>query len=58
MIEEEIKYHKYLNKLMIIRNCISLICFTVLAIVFKIWWIVLFALLFTSYIGKDEKHDS
>lgn len=27
-------------------NCVSIICFTALAIIFKHWWIVLFAMLF------------
>lgn len=55
MNNQEIEYRKMLNKLVITRNCISLICFTVLAIVFKTWWIVFFAIIFTSYIGKDEE---
>ena len=52
--EEEIKYHKFLNLLVVIRNSISLICFTILAITFQKWWIVFFALLFLSSIGKSE----
>ena len=55
MENKEIEYHKYLNKLMIIKNSISLNCFTTLAIVFKHWWIVFFALLFMPYIDKEEK---
>lgn len=55
MNNQEIEYRKMLNKLVITRNCISLICFTVLAIVFTTWWIVFFAIIFTSYIGKDEE---
>ena len=54
MSKEEIKYHKFLNLLVVIRNSISLICFTILAIIFKKWWIVFFALLFLSSIGKSE----
>ena len=34
--------------LCIISNSIALICFTVLAILFNHWWIILFALLFHS----------
>lgn len=54
MSKEEIKYHKFLNLLVVIRNSISLICFTILAITFKKWWIVFFAILFLSSIGKSE----
>lgn len=53
-MNEEIKYHEKLNKLIIIRNIISLICFTILAIVFKKWWIVFFAALFTAYVEKGD----
>lgn len=39
-----------------IKNIIVLICFTVLAIVFKKWWIVLFSILLytTVSIGDDK----
>lgn len=37
---------------MIAENAITLICFTVLAVVFSKWWIVLFAGLFISYERK------
>ena len=38
-----------------LRNCISLICFTILAIVFEKWWIVFFALLFcVSFEVNDD----
>lgn len=38
-----------------LENSIALVCFTVLAVVFKHWWIVLFyALFITSY---KNKHD-
>lgn len=49
------EYKIYL--LVILKNIISLICFTILAIVFKKWWIVLFSLLFFSFItikGDDK----
>lgn len=49
------EYNKYLYKLVVIRNSISLICFTILAIVFKHWWIVLFAALFTSNVENREE---
>ena len=40
----------------IIKNIVALICFTVLAIVFHKWWIILFALLFMSSV--ETKHKS
>lgn len=55
MNKDEIEYHKLLNKLVALRNSISLICFTILAIVFNKWWIVFFAILFTSSIVKREE---
>mgnify|MGYP000673017084 CR=1 FL=1 len=48
-----IQQYNELCKLIVIRNSISLICFTILAIIFKTWWIVFFAMLFTSYIDKE-----
>lgn len=41
-----------------IKNMVVIICFTILAIVFKKWWIAIFAVLFISdvkYSGKDKK---
>lgn len=58
MKEKHIDYYKKLNMLAVIRNSISLICFTILAIVFKTWWIVLFAILFTSYIDKNKDKEA
>lgn len=57
MEEEIIKHNKYLGKLVVIRNSISLICFTILAIVFNKWWIVIFSALFMSSIEKEEKEE-
>lgn len=48
------EYRKYLNRLMIIKNSITLICFTILAIVFQKWWIIFFALLFNVYISERK----
>lgn len=55
MGDKELEYRKNLNKLVVIRNSISLICFTILAIVFKNFWIVFGALLFTSYVGNKKE---
>ena len=50
----------------VILNCVSIICFTALAIIFKHWWIVLFAMLFlfqektcheTKRTGESEDKD-
>ena len=37
-----------------IRKAITLICFTILAIVFQTWWIVLIALIFGGNIGIND----
>lgn len=37
-----------------LKNIINLICFTILAVVFKHWWIVFFSLLFYSYTEKEK----
>ncbi len=55
MEEQEIEYHKYLNRLVVIKNSINIICFTILAIVFNKWWIVFFALLFSTSVGKNKE---
>ena len=52
-IKQKYEHSKYINKLVVIRNCISLICFTVLAVVFKNFWLVFGALIFTDYVGKE-----
>lgn len=49
--------NKYLNKLAVIRNSISLVCFTILAIFFETWWIVLFALLFTCSVNTEKEEN-
>ena len=44
----------------IIKNCITIICFTVLAIYFNKWWIILFSGLFHTEIkgGYQSRDDS
>ena len=44
-----------LFKFCAIRNSISLVCFTMLAIVFQKWWIVFGSILFYSWVSDDEK---
>jgi len=56
-MNDDYECYKYLNKLVIIKNTITLICFTILAIIFKTWWIVFFSILFTSYIEKINKKE-
>ena len=41
-----------------VRNIICLICFTVLAIVFNKWWIVLFTILFWISVERKEKKEN
>lgn len=38
-----------------IKNIISLVCFTILAIIFNHWWIVLFSALFMSYVERGKE---
>lgn len=49
------------NKLCIIlvlKNIVSIICFTILAIVFNRWWIIFFSILFLTTIEyHSEKKD-
>ena len=52
--KEILKYNKHLNDLATIRNCVTIICFTILAIIFKQWWIVFGALLFLVTTEKKE----
>ena len=51
----EYEYEHKLNKLIMIRNSISLICFIVLAIIFNKWWLVFFSILFLSYRDKEKR---
>ena len=37
----------------ITENIITLICFTVLAVVFEKWWIVFFSILFFNHVRRD-----
>ena len=39
-----------------IRNVITLICFTILAIVFHKWWIIFFSLIF--WISVEDKEEN
>ena len=40
-----------------LKNIATIICFTILAIVFDKWWIVLFSALFCSYISKESDNN-
>lgn len=53
---ERNKYRYELYKLCAIKNSISLICFTILALVFQKWWIVFFSGLFLTSV-KDKKEE-
>lgn len=52
-----LEYNKKINILATIKNCITLICFTILAIVFNKWWIVLFSALFVVSVEKKNGSD-
>lgn len=45
-------YKRRLETLAVIRNCVTLGCFTILSLVFHLWWIVLFSALFMVSVGK------
>lgn len=40
-----------------IINCVTIVCFTILAVIFDHWWIILFALLFLFTIERKESED-
>ena len=52
--KDMVKYIKSLWILITIRNCVTLICFTTLAVVFRHWWIALFSILFYGTVGKSK----
>lgn len=42
----------------VIKNCVALICWTALAIIFAKWWIALFAIIFfCSFDSKSKDKD-
>lgn len=50
--KEEREYNLW--KLCVIENSITLICFTILSIALKRWWIIFFSALFFSRVEKNE----
>ena len=53
--KDVLEYNKKINILATIKNCITLICFTILAIVFNKWWIIFFSIIFlTTFESKGE----
>ena len=42
----ENEYSFKINLLCIIKNIVTIICFTILAIIFNHWWIIFFSLLY------------
>lgn len=52
-MSEELK--EKLWRYIVIRNSITIICFTVLAIVFYKWWIIFFSILFMAYEESEEE---
>lgn len=55
--KEVIDYKLKLNAICAAKNAFTLGCFTVLAIVFNKWWIVLLSGLFLNSVGNDEKKE-
>ena len=53
--KEEKAHYREIEKLCVIRNITSLICFTILAIVFKNFYLVFWSLLFYSWVGKEDE---
>lgn len=52
----EKEYNFKMNLMCIIKNIVSIICFTILAIIFNHWWIIFFSLLFmVSLEDKNNK---
>ena len=47
-------YRLKINLLCVVKNVSVLGLFTILAVVFKHWWIVFFSLLFYSYTEKEK----
>lgn len=52
----ENEYSFKINLLCIIKNIVTIICFTILAIIFNHWWIIFFSLLFM--VKAEEKDDN
>ena len=48
------EYSFKMNLICIIKNIVTIICFTILAIIFKHWWIIFFSLLFMAEVKTKE----
>lgn len=55
MRKGEIKMDKNILWAWVVKNSITIICFTTLAIMFNKWWIIFFALLFSSSFQTQHK---
>lgn len=57
--KEVIKMNNYiwLYTIVILKNVITIICFTYLAIIFNHWWIILFSALFMTSITTNKGDD-
>ena len=53
-MKKDDEYSFKLNVICAIRNCFSIGCFTILAIIFNHWWIVLFSILFIVNVREKE----
>lgn len=47
-------YNLKLNLICAIKNSVTLICFTVLSVIFGKWWIIFFSVLFFSQIETKK----
>ena len=54
---QEVKDISKIFMAVMLKNSCAIICFTVLAILFKKWWIVLFAALFITSIETHKDED-
>ncbi len=39
------------------KNTITLICFTILSVIFNHWWIVFFAIIFITTVEKEREEE-
>lgn len=47
-----IKHHERIQTLCVIQNCCTFACFTILALVFHLWWLIFFSAFFWASPSK------
>ena len=50
-----IKHHEKMQMLCVIQNCCTLACFTILALIFHLWWVVFFTVIFWTSVNINKK---